>query len=83
MLPTGYGNSLIYQVLALLTKRAGIIRHHNYVSHNASFQNYEDEAINLTAYNLAQKLVCLEDIKGDKFDVVYSSAESATDEVAV
>ena len=37
------------------------------------------EAIKFTACNLAQKLVCLEDIEKGKFDVV-SSAESATDE---
>ena len=36
------------------------------------------EASNLTACNLAQKLLCL-DIEGGKFDVVYASAESATD----
>ena len=34
---------------------------------------------NLTACNLAQKLVCLEDIEGDKFVVVYALAESAKD----
>ena len=35
--------------------------------------------MNLTACNLAQKLVCLEDIEGGKFVVVYASVESATD----
>ena len=39
----------------------------------------EVEAINLTARNLAQKVVCLEDIEGGNFVVVYASAESATD----
>ena len=39
----------------------------------------EVEANNFTACNLAQKLVCLEDIEGGKFIVVYASAESATD----
>ena len=39
----------------------------------------EVEANNFTACNLAQKLVCLEDIEGGKFVVVYASAESATD----
>ena len=33
----------------------------------------------LTACNLAQKLVCLEDIEGGKFVVVYASVESAID----
>ena len=36
------------------------------------------EALNLTAWYLAQKLVCLEDMEGGKFDVVCASAESAT-----
>ena len=40
-------------------------------------QVMEVEASNLTACNLAQKLLCL-DIEGGKFDV-YTSAESATD----
>ena len=39
----------------------------------------EVEARNLTACSLAQKLVCLEDFEGGKFDVVYASAECATD----
>ena len=37
------------------------------------------EAMNLAAWYLAQKLVCLEDIEGGEFDVVCASAESATD----
>ena len=38
------------------------------------------EANNFTACNLTQKLVCLEDIEGGKFVVVYhASAESVTD----
>ena len=39
----------------------------------------EVEAMNLTAWYLAKKLVCLEDIEGGKFDVICASAESATD----
>ena len=39
----------------------------------------EVEAINLTARNLAQKVVCLEDIEGGNFVVVYASAESTID----
>ena len=39
----------------------------------------EVEAINLTSRNLAQKIVCLEDIEGGNFVVVYASAESAID----
>ena len=37
-LPTGYGKSLIYQLLVLHAKRAGNCV--SYVSNNASFQNY-------------------------------------------
>ena len=39
----------------------------------------EVEAMNLTVWYLAQKLVCSENIEGGKFDVVCVSAESATD----
>ena len=39
----------------------------------------EVEVMNLTAWNLAEKLVCLEDIEGSKFVVVYAAAESAED----
>ena len=35
--------------------------------------------MNLIAWYLAQKLVCLEDIEGGKFDVLCASAKSATD----
>ena len=46
-----------------------------------SFQNYgsRDHDMNLTACNLAQTLVCLEDIEGGNFVVVYASVESAID----
>ena len=39
----------------------------------------EVKANNFTVFNLAQKLVFFEDIKGGNFVVVYASAESATD----
>ena len=39
----------------------------------------EVEANNFTACNLAQKLICLEDIEGGKFVIVHAAAESATD----
>ena len=42
-------------------------------------KDIEVEAMNLTACKLAQKLVCLEEIEKDKFDVVFGSVESATD----
>ena len=39
----------------------------------------EVEANNSTACNLAQKLICLEDIEGGKFVIAHAAAESATD----
>ena len=51
---------------------------------DASFQNYysdqimEVEAMNLTTWYLAQKLVCLEDLQGANL-MLCASAESATD----
>ena len=44
-----------------------------------SEQIMEVEAMNLTACYLAQKLVGLEDIEGDRFHVVCASAESSPD----
>ena len=35
--------------------------------------------MNFTACNLVQKLLCLEDFEGRKFDFVFGSAESDTD----
>ena len=52
------------------------------ITHLASIFNdqiIEGEAMNLTVYNLAQKLVCLEGITGGKFDVVFRLVESAVD----
>ena len=45
-------------------------------------QIMEPEAMNLTACNLAQKLVCLKDIEGGKFDVVYVSAEIKVSQIS-
>ena len=52
----------------------------SYISLTPPFRIIDDqimevEARNLTACNFAQKLVCLEDFEGGKFDVVYASAE--------
>ena len=65
----------------LLPKRAG-----NYASHASVLPELlttrlwkSRPLINLTTCNLAQKVVCLEDIEGGKFVVVYASAESAKD----
>ena len=37
-------------------------------------QIMEGEGMHLTAGYLAQRLVCLEDIEGGKFDLVFASA---------
>lgn len=82
VLPTGYGKSLIFQLLVLLAKRAGYSASLLVITPLVSIINdqiMEVEAMNLTACNLAQKLDSLQDIEGGKFEVVYASAESATD----
>ena len=82
VLPTGYGKSLIFQLLVLLAKRAGNYASLLVITPLVSIINdqvMEVEAMNLTACNLAQKLGNLEDIEGGNFNVVYASAESATD----
>ena len=82
VLPTGYGKSLIFKLLVLLAKRAGYSASLLVITPLVSIINdqiMEVEAMNLTACNLAQKLDTLQDIEGGKFEVVYASAESATD----
>ena len=82
VLPTGYGKSLIFQLLVLLAKSAVNSASLLVITPLVSIINdqiMEVEAMNLTACNLAQKLDSLQDIEGGKFDVVYASAESATD----
>ena len=59
----------------LLAKRAGNYASLLIITPLVSIINdqiMEVEAMNLTASNLAQKLVSLEDIEGGKFDIVYA-----------
>ena len=71
-MPKGYGKSLIIQLPVLPVKRAG-----NYASllvitplvRVINDQIREVKTMNLIACNLAQKLVRLEEVKEDKFDV--------------
>ena len=49
-LPTGYGKSLIYQLLVLLAKRAG--NYASYVSNNTSFRIISDQIMEVEAMNL-------------------------------
>ena len=82
VLPTGYGKSLIFKLLVLLAKRAGYSASLLVITPLVSIINdqiMEVEAMNLTARNFAQKLDSLQDIEGGTFEVVYASAESATD----
>ena len=76
VLPTGYGKSLIFQLLVLLAKRAGNYASLLVITPLVSIINdqlMEVETMNLTACNLAQKLGNLEDIEGGNFNVVYGS----------
>lgn len=84
VLPTGYGKSLIFQLLVLLARRveAGNYASLLVITPLVSIKNdqiMEAEAMNLAACNLAEKLDSLEDIEEGKFDVVYAPAESAID----
>ena len=82
VLPTGYGKSLIFKLLVLLAKRAGYSASLLVITPLVSIINdqiMEVEAMNLMARNLAQKLDSLQDIERGTFEVVYASAESATD----
>ena len=84
VLPTGFGKSLIFQLLVLLENR-------NRNGHSASVlvicpltsiindQIMEVESMGLSACNLSEKLGDLTDVEGGKYHIVYSSGENALD----
>ena len=86
VLPTGFGKSLIFQLLVLLENR-----NRNGQSQTASVlvicpltsiindQIMEVESMGLSACNLSEKLADLTDVEGGKYHIVYSSGESALD----
>ena len=86
VLPTGFGKSLIFQLLVLLENR-----NRNGHSQTASVlvicpltsiindQIMEVESMGLSACNLSEKLADLTDVDGGKYHIVYSSGESALD----
>ena len=86
VLRTGFGKSLIFQLLVLLENR-----NRNGHSQTASVlvicpltsiindQIMEVESMGLSACNLSEKLADLTDVKGGKYHIVYSSGESALD----
>ena len=86
VLPTGFGKSLIFQLLVLLENR-----NRNGHSQTASVlvicpltsiindQIMELESMRLSACNFLEKLANLTDVNGGKYHIVYSSAENALD----
>ena len=86
VLPTGFGKSLIFQLLVLLENR-----NRNGHSQTASVlvicpltsiindQIMKVESMGLSACNLSEKLADLTDVEGGKYHIVYSSGESALD----
>ena len=84
VLPTGFGKSLIFQLLMLVARRAegGNFSALLVITPLTSIikdQIIEVESLNLSACNLTEKLDNLQDIEEGKYDVVYASAASATD----
>ena len=86
VLPTGFGKSLIFQLLILLENR-----NRNGHSQTVSVllicpltsiindQIMEVESMGLPACNLSENLADLTDVEGGKYHIVYSSEESALD----
>ena len=86
VLPTGFGKSLIIQLLILLENR-----NRNGHSQTVSVlvicpltsiindQIMEVESMGLSACNFSEKLADLTDVEGGKYHIVYSSEESALD----
>ncbi len=84
VLPTGFGKSLIFQLLVLMTRtaRSGNFTGLLVITPLVSIirdQIMEIQSLNLSGCNLSEKLDCLEDIEGGQFNIVYASAESAID----
>ena len=83
VLPTGFGKSLIFQLLVLLARRAknqaACVLVICPLTSIINDQIQEVEAMGLCACNLSEKLSDLTDIEQGKFAIVYSSAEIAID----
>ena len=83
LLPTGFGKSLIFQLLVLLARRAknqaACVLVICPLTSIINDQIQEVEAMGLCACNLSEKLSDLTDIEQGKFAIVYSSAEIAID----
>ena len=84
VLPTGFGKSLIFQLLVLLENknRNGQTASVLVICPLASIINdqiFEVESMGLSACNLSEKLADLTEVEGGKYHIVYSSAESALD----
>ena len=87
VLPTGYGKSLIFQILVMLKntkKRSPTERHSVLVVRPlvsiVCDQINEAESMGLTACNLSEKLDKTDEVEGGNYEIVYTSAESALDE---
>ena len=88
VLPTGFGKSLIFQLLVFLAKAKGrreggegfaAILVITPLSSIIQDQISEISSMGLSGCNLSKKLECLDDIHNGKVDIVYASAEAATD----
>ena len=88
VLPTGFGKSLIFQLLVFLAKAKGrreggegfaAILVITPLTSIIQDQISEISSMGLSGCNLSKKLECLDDIHNGKVDIVYTSAEAATD----
>ena len=86
VLPTGFGKSLIFQLLVLLENRnrnghtqTAFVLVICPLTSSTNDQIFEVESMGLSACNLSQKLADLTEVEGGKYHIVFSSAESALD----
>ena len=88
VLPTGFGKSLIFQLLVLMTevrrKRRGERGFASIVVISPLQSIIRDQVVEvvsmgMTACDLNEKLDCLEEIHQGKYHIVYASAEAAMD----
>jgi len=81
VLPTGYGKSLIFQLLVMMKRRSGsacVIVICPLMS-IINDQIEEVESMDVSACNLTEKLEHLHEVEAGRYEIVYASAESATD----
>ena len=84
ILPTGFGKSLIFQLLVMLAEIEKLNKAHVLVitplQSIIKDQIFEVSSMNLSACDLGKEMHDLKDVASGKFSIVYASAEAAMDQ---